>query len=48
MLYNLLKNLINNKRFIKEDMLNKLNVFYIFNQISEKEYTELLSIVTIA
>ena len=42
MLYNLLKNLITKKHYEKEDMLNKLNVFYTFNQITMEEYKELL------
>ena len=45
MLYNLLKNLITNKRFTKEDMTNKLNVFFTFNQITETQYEELLELV---
>jgi hypothetical protein len=45
MLYNLLKNLITNKRFTKEDMTNKLNVFYTFNQITQEQYEELLGMV---
>ena len=45
MLYSLLKNLITNKRFTKEDMTNKLNVFFTFNQITEVQYTELLGLV---
>ncbi|WP_185966810.1 hypothetical protein [Clostridium sp. HBUAS56017] len=47
MLYNLLKNLITNKRFTKEDMTNKLNVFYTFNQITQEQYQELLPIVNV-
>lgn len=42
MLYNLLSNLINANSFEKEDMTNKLNVFFTFNQITLEEYTELL------
>jgi hypothetical protein len=48
MLYNLLKSLITNKRFTKEDMTNKLNVFFTFNQITEEQYTELFNLVTSA
>jgi len=48
MLYNLLKNLIAKSRFTKEDMTNKLNVFFAFNQITEEQYTELLETVTVA
>ena len=42
MLYNLLKNLVLKKHYEKEDMLNKLNVFYTFNQITMEQYKELL------
>lgn len=42
MLYNLLKNLITAGRFEKEDMTNKLNVFFTFNQVSTEQYQELL------
>lgn len=42
MLYNLLNNLINAGKYEKEDMTNKLNVFFTFNQITVEEYQELL------
>ncbi|EJP6471351.1 hypothetical protein NHI66_000598 [Clostridium botulinum] len=41
-LYDLLKNLIDNNYYEKEDMLNKLNVFYTFNQLSVEQYAELI------
>lgn len=44
-LYDLLKNLINHGRFEKEDMTNKLNVFFTFNQITLEQYQELMAIV---
>ena len=44
-LYDLLKNLINHGRFEKEDMTNKLNVFFAFNQITLEQYQELMAIV---
>lgn len=44
-LYDLLKNLINHNRFEKEDMTNKLNVFFAFNQITLEQYQELMAIV---
>ncbi|KIE47644.1 hypothetical protein U732_2940 [Clostridium argentinense CDC 2741] len=47
MLYNLLKNLINAKRFEKEDMTNKLNVFFTFNQLEVEQYQELLEKVNV-
>lgn len=45
MLYNLLKNLITNNYYQKEDMINKLNVFYTFEQITLEQYTELMKLV---
>ncbi len=45
MLYNLLKNLITNNYFTKEDMTNKLNVFMLYNQVTETQYAELIAIV---
>lgn len=45
MLYNLLKNLISAGRYDKEDMTNKLNVFFTFDQLTLEEYTELLEMI---
>ncbi|EPY6492984.1 hypothetical protein ACWO4A_003821, partial [Clostridium sporogenes] len=42
-LYDLLKNLINNNYYEKEDINNKLNVFYTFNQINLEQYSELMA-----
>lgn len=42
MLYKILKSLIEKSAFEKEDMTNKLNVFFSFSQISVEEYTELM------
>ncbi|KEI13572.1 hypothetical protein Z959_02650 [Clostridium novyi B str. ATCC 27606] len=42
-LYKLLKDLIEANYYEKEDMLNKLNVFYAFNQISAEQYKELMA-----
>ncbi|MHB9945605.1 hypothetical protein CF095_09425 [Clostridium botulinum] len=42
MLYEILKSLIGKNAFEKEDMTNKLNVFYTFNQLSVKQYAELM------
>ncbi|KEI92148.1 hypothetical protein [Clostridium botulinum] len=44
-LYDLLKNLIDNNYYEKEDMNNKLNVFYTFNQIDMEQYSELMATV---
>lgn len=43
MIYSLLKNLIEADRYEKEDMLNKLDVFYTFNRIKVDEYEELIA-----
>jgi hypothetical protein len=45
MLYKLLKNLIVNNYFVKEDMTNKLNIFMLYNQITEDQYKELIALV---
>ncbi|APH22488.1 hypothetical protein [Clostridium botulinum] len=42
MLYEILKSLIGKNAFEKEDMTNKLNIFYTFSQISVEQYTELI------
>ncbi|APR01247.1 hypothetical protein RSJ2_2190 [Clostridium botulinum] len=42
-LYDLLKNLIDNNYYEEEDMNNKLNVFYTFNQIAIEQYSELMA-----
>ena len=44
-MYELMKNLISNKYYATiEEPLNKLNVFYAFNILTEKEYTELMEL----
>lgn len=43
MLYNLLKNLIINNFYIKDDMINKLNIFMLYNQITQENYEELIA-----
>lgn len=42
MLYEILKSLIGKNAFEKEDMINKLNVFYTFSQITVEQYAELM------
>jgi hypothetical protein len=42
MLYNLLNNLINAGKYEKEDMTNKLDVFFTFDRITAEHYQELL------
>lgn len=44
-LYKLLKDLIEAKYYNKVDMLNKLNVFCTFNQITLENYTELMNMI---
>lgn len=44
-MYEIMKNLISNKYYETiEEPLNKLNVFYAFNILTEKEYTELMEL----
>lgn len=45
MIYGVLKNLIEHNRYKKEDMSNKLNVFYTFNQITLDQYKELIELI---
>lgn len=45
MLYNLLKNLIDNNFYVKDDMTNKLNVFMLYNQITQNNYEELIKLI---
>lgn len=44
-IYGLLKRMISTGNYQKEDMQNKLNVFYAVNQITEEQYLELLNMV---
>lgn len=42
MIYNLCKRMITQKNYqSKEEMQNKLDVFYLGNRITEQEYSEL-------
>lgn len=45
MLYNALKSLIVNNRYVKEDMNNKLDIFLAFDRITLEQYTELYALV---
>lgn len=45
MIYNLLKNLINAGKYEKENMTDKLNVFFMFNQITLEQYQELMQVI---
>ncbi|GEM_PF-381582 len=42
MIYILLNNLITAGKYEKEDMLNKLDVFFAFDRIATEQYQELL------
>lgn len=44
-IYGLLKRMISTGNYQKEDMQNKLNVFYAVNQITEEQYLELMKII---
>lgn len=41
--YELCKFLIERKRYERDAMLNKVNVFYANNQLEDNEYTQLLT-----
>jgi len=43
--YELCKYLIDRKRYVYAEMLNKVNVFYANNQLKDVEYTGLLTIM---
>lgn len=45
MIYNLLLNLINAGKYEKEDMLNKIDVFFVFDRITVEQYQELLELI---
>lgn len=45
MIYNLLLNLINAGKYEKEDMLNKIDVFFAFDRITVEQYQELLEMI---
>lgn len=45
-MYNILKRMIEQKNFeTKEELQNKLDVFYAMNRIKESEYTELTNLL---
>lgn len=45
MIYSLTKKLIERKEFERDNMIKKLNVFFIFGQLTENEYEELLNLI---
>lgn len=45
MLYKILKNLISNNYFTNDDIKNKLNLFVLYNQLTQEQYAELMNMV---
>lgn len=45
MVYSIAKNLIERKEFEKDNIIKKLNVFFMFEQLTENEYEELLNLI---
>lgn len=45
MLYKVLKNLINNKYYSKEDIQDRIDVFMAYNRITEEQYAELMNLI---
>ena len=45
MLFKVLQNLIKNKRYSKEDIQNRVDVFMAYNRITEEQYTELMNLI---
>ena len=45
MTYKMCKTLIERKRYEKEDMLEKLDVFLLANRITKEEYEELVGML---
>ena len=43
--YEMCKILIEKKRYIKEDMLSKLDVFLLGNRITEEQYSQLVDMM---
>lgn len=45
MLFKVLQNLIKNKRYSKEDIQDRIDVFMAYNRITEEQYAELMSLI---
>ena len=45
MLFKVLQNLIKNKRYSKEDIQNRADVFMAYNRITEEQYAELMDLI---
>ena len=45
MLYKVLKNLIVNKYYTREDIHDRIDVFMAYNRITEEQYMELMNLI---
>lgn len=45
MLFKVLQNLIKNKRYSKEDIQDRIDVFMAYNRITEEQYAELMNLI---
>lgn len=45
MLYNVLKRVIKRRNYIKKEMLEKINILFESNQLSQGEYEELIMLM---
>ncbi len=45
MTYGYLKKIIAGGKYIKEDLMDKLDVFLLANRITDEQYTELVSLL---
>lgn len=45
MLYKVLKNLIVNKYYTREDIQDRIDVFMAYNRITEEQYMELMNLI---
>lgn len=45
-IYHLLKTMISSNRYNKEDLANKLDVFYAMGRITQEQYLELMEAIT--
>lgn len=43
--YYLAKKFVNSKTYSKEDITKRINMFYMFNQLSSEEYEELMTLI---
>ena len=45
MLFKVLKNLIVNKYYTREDIQDRIDVFMAYNRITEEQYAELMTLI---